>query len=73
MSSTPITDAALKKEEKTWVLGGPGLMEPKVSRKFEKALRKIEQAIIPDPYDEREISLDWLVKRIHNIIDGARR
>jgi gamma-glutamyl phosphate reductase len=40
--------------------------------RLEAAFRKIEQAMLPDPYDERDISLKWLRKTIHKIIGKAR-
>ena len=39
----------------------------------EKALRRIEQALLPDPHDERDISVDWLRAEIRAAIDAAAR
>lgn len=32
--------------------------------RYRKAIRWIEQALLPDPHDEREVSIDWLRKAI---------
>jgi len=37
------------------------------------AFRTIEQALLPDPHDERDVSVDWLRKEIHAAIDAARK
>lgn len=42
------------------------------NKRLDAAFRKIEQAMLPDPYDERDISLKWLRKTIHKIIEKAR-
>ena len=38
----------------------------------ERAFKRIEQALLPDPHDEREISVDWLRQEIHAAIDAAK-
>jgi predicted nuclease with TOPRIM domain len=42
------------------------------NKRLDAAFRKIEQAMLPDPYDERDISFNWLRKTIHKIIEKAR-
>ena len=39
----------------------------------ERAFHRIERAMMPDPNDEREISVDWLRKEIRAAIDAARK
>jgi hypothetical protein len=31
---------------------------------YKRAARKIEQALLPDPHDEREVSVEWLRKTV---------
>lgn len=38
---------------------------------LENALRKCHQAALPDPNDERNISLSWLTSTIHDIYHKA--
>lgn len=38
-----------------------------------KAIDRIKRALMPDPHDERHISIDWLRKEIHATIDQSRR
>lgn len=35
---------------------------------YRKALRRIEQALLPDPHDERELSVHWVRGAIGTII-----
>lgn len=41
------------------------------AEKLEKAILKIRQALLPDPHDEREISIDWVRGAIGRIADAA--
>lgn len=36
-------------------------------------IRKIEQALLPDPHDEREVSVEWLRKTIRAAIEKESR
>lgn len=33
-----------------------------------KAFDRIKRALLPDPHDERDVSIDWLRKEIHAAI-----
>lgn len=41
--------------------------------RLRSCIRRIEQALLPDPHDEREISVDWLRKEIAAAIRGSER
>lgn len=42
-------------------------------KELEENLRNIEKAALPDPYDERDISLEWLRKIIYEEAKSLKR
>lgn len=41
--------------------------------KFKEAIRRLEQAIMPDPHDEMEISGPWLVRQVNQLLPFLRK
>jgi len=45
-------------------------LEDRVER-LREAIRQLRNCALPDPHDEREIDLNWLVRKILNISSAA--
>jgi predicted nuclease with TOPRIM domain len=69
---TPLTDDAAFDFKEGIGMDGSDVVDADFARSLERALYqardRIERALLPDPHDERDVSVDWLRKEIREAL-----